>query len=64
MENWSITGQTEFHYATPADFEDFHIYKYESVYDAQWLSQIYDPRRLRRSKDQVGLAVTFRLPER
>jgi ABC-type transport system substrate-binding protein len=42
MENWSITGQTEFHYATPADFEDFHIYKYESVYDAQWLSQIYD----------------------
>jgi ABC-type transport system substrate-binding protein len=43
MENWSIAGQTEFHYATPADFEDFHIYKYESVYDAQWLSQIYNP---------------------
>ncbi len=42
MENWSIAGQTEFHYATPADFEDFHIYKYESVYDAQWLRQIYN----------------------
>ncbi len=34
-------GDTEFHYGCPADFEDFHIYKYESVYDAQWLEQIY-----------------------
>ncbi|NHJ49903.1 MAG: hypothetical protein FK733_19070 [Asgard group archaeon] len=42
MENWTIPGQTEFHYAVPADFEDFHIYKYESVYDAQWLRQIYN----------------------
>ncbi|NHJ85647.1 MAG: hypothetical protein FK734_09310, partial [Asgard group archaeon] len=42
MENWSIPGQTEFHYATPADFEDFHPYFYESVYDAQWLRQIYN----------------------
>jgi hypothetical protein len=29
MENWTIPGETEFHYATPADFEDFHIYKYD-----------------------------------
>jgi ABC-type transport system substrate-binding protein len=42
MENWTIPGETEFHYATPADFEDFMIYKYESVYDAQWLRQIYN----------------------
>ncbi len=41
MENWSIPGQTEFHYAVPADFEDFHPYFYESVYDALWLNQIY-----------------------
>ena len=42
MENWSVGSETEFHYATPADFEDFHIYHYESVYDAQWLRQIYN----------------------
>ncbi|NHJ86396.1 MAG: hypothetical protein FK734_13110 [Asgard group archaeon] len=42
MENWTIPGQTEFHYACPADFEDFHPYFYESVYDAQWLRQIYN----------------------
>jgi len=42
MENWSVGAQAEFHYATPADFVDFHPYTYESVYDAQWLSQIYD----------------------
>jgi ABC-type transport system substrate-binding protein len=41
MENWTIPGQTEFTYATPADFEDFHPHFYESVYDAQWLNQIY-----------------------
>jgi ABC-type transport system substrate-binding protein len=43
MVNWEIPGETEFHYATPADFEDFHIHTYESVYDAQWLRQIYNP---------------------
>jgi ABC-type transport system substrate-binding protein len=42
-QNWTIPGQTEFHYACPADFVDFHIMQYESVYDAQWLSQIYAP---------------------
>ncbi|HUT80533.1 MAG TPA: ABC transporter substrate-binding protein [Candidatus Bathyarchaeia archaeon] len=42
MENWSVGTQTEFHYACPADFVDFHPYTYESVYDAQWIEQIYD----------------------
>ena len=42
MESWSITGQTDFHYAVPADFEDFHPLVYESVYDGYWLNQIYD----------------------
>jgi len=42
MDNWSVGAQTEFHYATPADFVDFHPYTYESVYDGQWLEQIYD----------------------
>jgi len=42
MENWSIPSQTEFHYATPATFADFHIYHYESAFDAQWLRQIYN----------------------
>ncbi|NHJ85648.1 MAG: hypothetical protein FK734_09315 [Asgard group archaeon] len=42
MENWTIPDQTEFHYACPADFEDFHPYFYESVFDAQWLRQIYN----------------------
>ncbi len=37
-----IPGETEFHYATPAHFEDFHPYIFESVYDAQWLRQIYN----------------------
>ncbi|MCE7745099.1 MAG: hypothetical protein GPJ52_08210 [Candidatus Heimdallarchaeota archaeon] len=41
MTNWSIPGQTEFHYAAPADFEYFHPFKYQSVYDAQWTHQIY-----------------------
>ena len=39
---WNIPGQTEFHYACPADFEDFHPMTYESVYDGQWLHQIYN----------------------
>jgi len=38
----NIENQTTFHYATPADFEDFHIHTYESHYDAQWLYQIYN----------------------
>lgn len=42
MENWSVTSSTEFHYATPADFSEFHIYHYESVFAAQWLRQIYN----------------------
>ena len=41
MTNWSIPGQTDFYYACPADFEDFHTMKTESVYDAQWTQQIY-----------------------
>jgi len=41
MENWTIPGQTNFTYACPADFEDFHPYKTESVYDARWTNQIY-----------------------
>ncbi|NHJ05658.1 MAG: hypothetical protein EAX90_12605 [Candidatus Heimdallarchaeota archaeon] len=42
MNNWSILGQTEFHYAVPADFEDFHIQTYFSNFDASWLHQIYN----------------------
>jgi len=42
FHDMTIAGETEFHYATPADFEDFHIMTYESVYDAQWLRQIYN----------------------
>ncbi|HUU78570.1 MAG TPA: ABC transporter substrate-binding protein [candidate division Zixibacteria bacterium] len=42
MNNWSILGQTEFHYAVPADFEDFHIQTYISNFDASWLHQIYN----------------------
>jgi len=42
MENWSIADQSEFCYATPADFVDFHPYFWESVYDRQWLHQIYN----------------------
>jgi ABC-type transport system substrate-binding protein len=40
MAYWDI-GDTEFHYGCPADFEDFHTMKTESVYDAQWTQQIY-----------------------
>ncbi|MEA2070714.1 MAG: ABC transporter substrate-binding protein [Asgard group archaeon] len=42
MENWEMGTETEFHYATPADFVDFHPHHYASVYDAQWLRQIYN----------------------
>ena len=34
-------GAADFHYGCPADFEDFHTMKTESVYDAQWTQQIY-----------------------
>jgi len=43
MEEWDITGQSEFHYACPADYEDFHPVLQESTYDAQWLRQVYNP---------------------
>ncbi len=38
----TITGETDFHYAIPADFVDFHPHTYASNYDAQWLRQIYN----------------------
>ncbi len=40
MANWD-TGDTEFHYGCPADFENFHPMMTESVYDLQWTQQIY-----------------------
>lgn len=41
MENWSILGQTDFQYGVLSDFEDFHIFFTESIYDKQWINQIY-----------------------
>ncbi len=41
MENWTLTGETELHFAVPADFVDFHPYLTESTYDTQWMNQIY-----------------------
>ncbi|RLI67583.1 MAG: hypothetical protein DRP02_02590 [Candidatus Gerdarchaeota archaeon] len=42
MENWSISHQTKFHYATRYQFKHFHIYDgLMSENDAQWLHQIY-----------------------
>jgi len=42
MENWSISCQTKFHYATRYQFKHFHIYDgFLSENDAQWLHQIY-----------------------
>ena len=46
MTNWSIPGQTEFHYASFEDFKDFHPYFHSEYYfsdelDAKWLHQIY-----------------------
>ncbi|NHJ85409.1 MAG: hypothetical protein FK734_08090 [Asgard group archaeon] len=52
MESWTIPGQTEFHYACPADFEDFHPYFYESMYDGQWLHQIYNGLLERKPSDR------------
>ncbi|NHJ85661.1 MAG: hypothetical protein FK734_09380 [Asgard group archaeon] len=41
MENWSIPNQTSFHYGSPVEPHDFHIYSYEQIYDSYWLNQIY-----------------------
>ncbi|MCE7745092.1 MAG: hypothetical protein GPJ52_08175 [Candidatus Heimdallarchaeota archaeon] len=42
MSNWEIPGQTEFHYAVPYNFEDFHVLlETKSIYDTMWQSQIY-----------------------
>ena len=54
MVDWYISGSKIFRYATPADFEDFHPFTYESVYDAQWLSQIYNGLLERDSALQNG----------
>ncbi|MFW9924532.1 MAG: ABC transporter substrate-binding protein [Candidatus Thorarchaeota archaeon] len=54
MENWEIPGQTDFHYATPADFEDFLPLLYESVYDGYWLRQIYNGLVERDAANQRG----------
>ncbi|MGC9780962.1 MAG: hypothetical protein HZR80_17090 [Candidatus Heimdallarchaeota archaeon] len=58
MSNWSIPDQTTFTYACPADFEDFHTYKTESVYDAQWTQQLYGgiAERAMPSRDYVHYA--------
>jgi ABC-type transport system substrate-binding protein len=42
MEDWAISGETELHFAVPADFEDFHVWTQESTYDAQWIHQIWN----------------------
>jgi ABC-type transport system substrate-binding protein len=42
MENWTITGQTEFRYATPASFLEFFIYGNSLDWDLLWLNQIYN----------------------
>ncbi|MHA1442317.1 MAG: ABC transporter substrate-binding protein [Candidatus Heimdallarchaeota archaeon] len=42
MENWAIAGETDLHYACPADFTDFLPQLYESTYDGQWLRQIFN----------------------
>lgn len=42
MEEWEVAGDTELHYATPADYVHFHPLLYQSVYDAEWLRQIYN----------------------
>ncbi|NHJ33286.1 MAG: hypothetical protein FK732_10505 [Asgard group archaeon] len=42
MEDWELTGESELHYAVPADFEDFHVWTQESTYDAQWIHQIWN----------------------
>jgi len=41
MASWEIPGQTEFHYAEPTTFYDFHPIDTKTVFDKLWLSQIY-----------------------
>ena len=56
MAYWDIPGQDTFTYACPADFEDFHTFKTESVYDAEWTQQIYGglAERAMPSRDYAG----------
>ena len=42
IENWMISGQTEFHYAQCLGFYNFYIISTFDVGDLQWLKQIYD----------------------
>ena len=56
MEEWNIPGQTDFHYAEPAEFEDFHPYASESVYDEHWLNQIYSALAERSITNDRGYA--------
>ncbi len=64
MENWSLNGQTDFHYAVPADFVDFHPWLYESTYDAGWLRQIFngiydrDPTQSNSYQPRIAQSVT------
>lgn len=41
MASWEIPGQTEFHYAVPMTFYDFHPIDTKTVFDNLWLSQIF-----------------------
>ena len=41
MEEWTIPGQSDFHYVYPVDYHDFFIYTIESEFDYHWLNQIY-----------------------
>lgn len=41
MEEWVIPSDTDLSYAIPATFEDFSPHHVESVYDKQWIYQIY-----------------------
>jgi ABC-type transport system substrate-binding protein len=51
MENWSIPGHTEFHYAVPGDFINFHPLFYENSIDQHWLRQIFGGLLCRNSSD-------------
>jgi ABC-type transport system substrate-binding protein len=42
MELWSQESDKTLYYACPADFEEFHPHFWHSIYDAQWLRQIYN----------------------
>ncbi|NHJ49776.1 MAG: hypothetical protein FK733_18435 [Asgard group archaeon] len=41
MENWTISDQTEFHLAIPADMTEFCMHKASNAFDNMWLNQIY-----------------------